>query len=138
MTLITIQAVKFNSIEAREDRLIRWLIDLNIWNSTVKCMVQAAKGFLPLEVEYDLKEKLSLPIDHVTKTLFSRLIASDLGLSLASLGFCDKGWDDPETCVGKLLSLNLARVQDSERFKAINYAFDKRIQYLVGVSKYPN
>ena len=140
MTLVWVQAVRFNSfaLDPREDRLIKWLIDLNFWNTTVKYQVMAARGYLPLEVEYELKEKLGLPLDHVTKTLFSRLIGSDMGLSLKSLGFCDQDWDDPETCCGKLLQLNLARVQDSERFKAISYAFDTRIQYLVGVRQNPN
>ena len=137
---VTVQAVKFYSLELdpHKDPLVKWLMCLNFWDTTVKCRVKAAKGFLPLEVEYDLKEKLGLPIDNFAKTLFSRLVASDMGLSITELGYRGKGWEDPETCIGKLLSLNLARVQDSERFKALNYSFDTRIQYLVGVRNYPN
>jgi len=62
-----------------------------------------------------------------TKKLFYDLLKSDIGLSLKLLGFCDGEWKDPETCVGKILSLKLGRVQDRERFKALNIAFDPRV-----------
>lgn len=137
MALVHLCLVKFYSTDPREDRLIRWLVDLNFWNAMIKYRVEAAKGFLPLDVESDLKEKLELPLDRYAKKIFSDLVASDVGISLETLGYCDHGWKDPETCVGKILGLQLARVQDEKRFKALSYAFDPRVQYLVGIRSRP-
>lgn len=136
MALVHLCLVKFYSTDP-EDRLVKWLVDLNFWNTMVKYRVEAAKGFLPLDVESDLKDKLELPLDRYTKKVFSNLVASDVGISLKTLGYCDHGWKDPETCVGKILGLQLGRVQDEKRFKALSCAFDPRVQYLVGVRSRP-
>lgn len=138
MSLVSLRLVKFTCLDPNGDPLIKWLIHLNYWSVPVRYRIEAAKCFLPLDLEFDLKEKLGLPLDDRTKKVFSKLVDSDMGLSLKSFGFCNHDWDDPETCCGKLLQLNLARVQDSERFKAIKYAFDPRIQYLIGARQYPN
>lgn len=138
MTLVRLNLVKFGSIDPDEDRLICWFSDLGFWDPEIECRIRAAEFHLPLDIEYRFRDKHQLPIDTTTKKLFTNLLGSDVGISLKSLGFCDGGWNDPDTCVGKILSLKLGRVQDHERFKAVSYAFDPRIQYLIGVNSHLN
>ena len=132
------QLVKFNSLDPCQDPLIKWMGHLNYWTTQVRYRVEAAKCFFPLDLEYEFRDKLGLPLDSNSRKVFSKLVQSDVGISLKSLGFCEGDWYDPETCCGKILQLQLARVQDSERFKAINIAFDPRVQYLIGARQYPN
>ena len=131
--------VRLAACSPEEDCFVEWLHDLGVWNFELECRCRAAKNFVPLDMEYDIKDILALPFDKDTKTLFSNLIASSVGISASKYNIGD-GCDcfDPETSVGKLLNLQLARVQDNCRFKAKKIAFDPRIQYLVGYRKSPN
>jgi len=140
MALVALRLVKFESVhlDPDEDCLVGWFNDLGFWDPEIECRIRAAGNHLPLDIEYRFRDVNKLPIDHTTKKLLSNLLMSDVGIPLKGLGFSDGGWKDPITCVGKILSLKLGRVQDNERFKAVNYAFDNRIQYLVGVRQYPN
>ncbi|KKR89325.1 MAG: hypothetical protein UU39_C0042G0004 [Candidatus Woesebacteria bacterium GW2011_GWD1_41_12] len=133
MALVRLQLVKLGSIDPDEDCLVSWFYDLKFWDPEIECRVRAAEYHLPLDIEYRFRDMNKLPVDHTTKKLLTSLLGSDVGISLKRLGFSDGGWNDPDTCVGKILSLKLGRVQDHERFKAVKYAFDPRIQYLIGV-----
>jgi hypothetical protein len=139
ISLESLGLVKFASkrLDPNEDRLIEWLTELGFWNSEVENRVKKADNHLPLDIEYDLKDGLKLPLDNPTRAVFSDLLRSDVGLSLKALGFHDGEWADPECCVGRLLNLKVARVQDSERFKALCIAFDPRAQFLIGARKIP-
>lgn len=132
------QLVRLTNLDPDEDLLAEWLKCLNVWDFELECRVMAAKGFFPLDMEYRVKDQLGLPLDESTLKLFQRLLKDDLGINLETLG-CNGNWRDPNTCVGRIYSLNLARVQDNVRFKAQNpIAFDTRVHYLVGLRNNPN
>jgi hypothetical protein len=137
--LVRLPFVRFVSVslDPEEDPLIKWFEDLNFWNVNVRCRIRAAGNCLPLDVEAEFKETLKLPLESDTRNLFSKLINSCTGIPLISLGFCGCGYDDPDTCVGKILSLRLGRVQDRFKFKAVNIAFDPRAQFLIGARSVP-
>lgn len=142
MALVALRLVKFESVhlDPDEDPLIDWLKNLNFWGTEVEARVAAARNHLPVDIELNFQEKFCLPFNAPTKRLFSNLICSDLGIPLRALGYggCwSHGWEDPATCTGQILHLKLARVQDHERFKALKFAFDPRIQYLIGVRPAP-
>ncbi|KKS95664.1 MAG: hypothetical protein UV71_C0004G0004 [Microgenomates group bacterium GW2011_GWC1_43_13] len=136
---VKLQLLKFESknLDSDEDQLIKWLQEIGFWDIEVNLRVKAAANHLPLDIEGSFKDRFGLPMNSPTKKLFYDLLKSDIGLSLKLLGFCDGEWKDPETCVGKILSLKLGRVQDRERFKALNIAFDPRVQFLLGVRAVP-
>ena len=140
--LVKLHLVGFasKSLDQNEDPLIKWLIDLNFWDFEVRCRVEAANGYLPLDKETDFMEIFGLPFCRDSKKLFNNLLSSDIGLSLKALGFdgCQHNdWEDLETCTGKVLYLKLARVQDKTKLKALNIAFDPRAQFLIGAREMP-
>jgi hypothetical protein len=148
MTLVWLQLkqfVKFSSesLDPDEDPLIQWMINLEFWNSRVRdCVVKTyrakeASCYLPLYLETQFRQKFKLPFGRDTQKLFSRLLSSSTGIPLCTLGFNDCGWEDTETCTGKILALQLGRVQDRARFKAVNIAFDTRAQFLIGSRSVP-
>jgi len=136
--LVKQQFVQIDVSDLDRDRLVRWLVNLDFWDSGVEKRVLVANGYLPIDLEYQLKDQYKLPFDENTLDLFGQLLSSDIGLSLESLGFKEGGWRNPDSCVGKILFLKLGRVQDGVRFKPLPIAFDPRAQYLVGFRKYPN
>ncbi len=134
-----VQLVRFTSqtLDQDEDPLIKWLTDLNFWDVQVKYRIKAADRFMPLDIEYQFKSRFGLPLDCDVKNLFSGLLCSCTGMLLKPLGFGDGGYEDPCTCVGKILSLKLGRVQDRVKLKALKIAFDPRAQFLVGARSVP-
>lgn len=141
MALVALQLVRFKSPCPGEDELVDWLIENKFWNQRIKTRVIEANNYLPMDLEMEFKEKFGIPFDKPTRTLFSELLRSDTGIPLNSLGFdvyeC-KGWEDPETCTGKLLNIRLVRVQRQSKIKALKVAFDPRAQYLGGLRNNPN
>lgn len=124
--------VRLDSIDPDESRLAKWLTDLGVWDFELESRIRMAKGFIPIDMEYRIKDQLGLPLDGCSLKLFSDLIKSDLGINLRSLGFTDGDWRSPDTCVGKMTNLLLARVQDEVRFKALPISFDPGAQHLLG------
>ena len=109
--------VKFSSesLDPDEDPLIQWMVNLRFWNSRVRNCVkktfrdEEASCYLPVYLETQFRQKFKLPFECDTQTLFSRLLSSDTGIPLFTLGFNGCGWEDTETCTGKILALQLGR-----------------------------
>jgi hypothetical protein len=130
--LLRLELARVRSIDPDECRLVKWLVELGVWDFELESRVRMAKGFIPVDMEYRIKDQLGLPLDKCSLKLFSELIKSDLGINLQSLGFINGDWRSPDTCVGKMTNLLVARVQDEKRFKALPIAFDPGAQHLLG------
>ncbi len=118
-----------------DKELEKWFGELGLWSEKFECRTESARGFIPIDVETQLREQLWL--DSSCVDLLHRLLNDSNGLELESLGIKPKDWDQAlsqnDCACALLVNKCLARAQDKVLLKPLSIAFRPDVQYLVGL-----
>ncbi len=120
-------------------RVQEWLEKVMLWNEEWAFRVKAAEGYLPLDLEYETRDKFKEILGPNCQTLFFELVGNCNGIPLEKLGISPHelkdAREDGHCSSTKLEKWGLARVDSGESLlKALPYAFEDGIKYLVGFS----
>ena len=118
-----------------DEELEKWFGGLGLWSEKFEHRIESTRGFIPIDIETQLREQLWL--DSSCVDLLHRLLNDSNGLELESLGIKPEDWDQVlsrNDCACTLLvNKCLARTQDNVLLKPLRIAFRPDVQYLVGL-----
>ncbi len=132
------------SLKVVDDDFIGWLSQIGFWNENVAKRVEEAKGLLPMDVEFNLRDLLKGKLNKFC-LLVLRFIQSDSrGVRVESLDLSNinrlefeqeiESFLENGVCACEaLIEVGLIRI-DRGVFKPLKRSFDHRVMDLIGLA----